>query len=88
LTPPGEDERLLKAAGFELLYREDSTEDVARLAYRRFETRDAHREELLSLESQDTFERMQRFLAMAAVHAGESRLSRTVFLARKARDIR
>ena len=84
-TPPGEDERLLQAAGFDLLRQEDSTEDVALLAQRRFDTRVAHREELLALESQDTFESMQRFLAVAAVLAGERRLSRTVFLAGKAR---
>lgn len=84
-TPPGEDERLLQEAGFELLRQEDSTEDVALLAQRRFDTRAAHREAVLALESQDAFEGMQRFLAAAAVLAGERRLSRMVFLARKAR---
>ncbi|HEY7123038.1 MAG TPA: methyltransferase domain-containing protein [Ktedonobacterales bacterium] len=83
-TPPGEDERLLQAAGFDLLRQEDSTADVALLAQRRFDTRAAHREELLALESEDAFERMQRFLTVAAALASERRLSRTVFLARKA----
>lgn len=81
---PGEDERLLQAAGFELLRQEDSTADVAMLAQRRFEARQAHREALLPLEGQDAFESMQRFLTVAAQLAGERRLSRTVFLARKA----
>ncbi len=83
-TPPGEDERLLQAAGFELLRLEDSTADVAMLAQRRFDARQAHREALLSLEGQDAFESMQRFLTVAAQLAGERRLSRAVFLARKA----
>ncbi len=83
-TPPGEDERLLQAAGFELLRQEDSTAEVALLAQRRFEARAAHREELLALESEEAFERMQRFLMVAALLAGERRLSRVVFLARKA----
>lgn len=82
-TPPGEDERLLQAAGFDLLRQEDSTAEVAALAQRRFDTRVAHREALLALEDQDAYERMQRFLAVAAVLAGERRLSRMVFLARK-----
>jgi SAM-dependent methyltransferase len=85
-TPPGEDERLLDEAGFALLRREDSTADVAALAQRRFDTRVAHREALLALESQDAYERMQRFLAVAALLAGERRLSRSVFLARKTAD--
>lgn len=82
-TPPGEDERLLDAAGFALLRREDSTADVAALAQRRFDARAAHREALLALEGQDAYEGMQRFLAVAALLAGERRLSRMVFLARK-----
>jgi SAM-dependent methyltransferase len=83
-TPPGEDERLLQAAGFELLRQEDSTADAALLARRRLDARAAHREALLALEGQDAYERMQRFLTVAALLAGERRLSRLVYLARKA----
>ncbi|HEY7357123.1 MAG TPA: class I SAM-dependent methyltransferase, partial [Ktedonobacterales bacterium] len=82
-TPPGEDERLLDAAGFALLRRENSTADVSLLAQRRFDARAAHREALLALEGQDAYEGMQRFLTVAALLAGEGRLSRMVFLARK-----
>jgi SAM-dependent methyltransferase len=83
-TPPGENERLLQAAGFALLRREDSTADVAALAQRRFDARAARREGLLALEGHDAYERMQRFLTVAALLAGERRLARMVFLARRA----
>jgi SAM-dependent methyltransferase len=83
-TPLGENERLLAAAGFEVLRQEDSTEDVASLAQRRHDARAAHREALLALEGEESFEAMQRFLTVAAALAGEQRLSRMVFLARKA----
>lgn len=60
---------------------------MALLAQRRFDTRAAHREAVLALESQNAFEGMQRFLAVAAVLAGERRLSRMVFLARKVKGV-
>lgn len=82
-TPPGEDERLLDVAGFALLRREESTDDVALLAQRRFDAREARREALLALEGQDAYEGMQRFLTVAGMLARERRLWRTVFLARK-----
>jgi SAM-dependent methyltransferase len=85
-TPPGENDRLLVAAGFEVLRQEDSTEAVASLAQRRHDARVAHREALLALEGEESFEAMQRFLTVAAMLAGERRLSRMVFLARKAEE--
>ncbi len=85
-APPGEDERLLAEAGFALLRREDSTEDVAVLAQRRFAARAARHEALQALEGQDAYEGMQRFLMVAAALAGERRLARWTFLANKVED--
>jgi len=82
-TPPGEDERLLWEAGFELVRTEDVTENAARVAAQWHEARCRHQEALVNLEGAATFEGLQRFLMITRVLASERRLSRHVFLARK-----
>ena len=82
-APPGEDERLLTAAGLNVLAVEDLTEAVAGVARRRFDARAEHGEALRRLEGDDAFERRQRFLDMVATLARERRLSRFAYLAEK-----
>ena len=81
--PPGENERLLGEAGFELVRTEDVTENEAAISARRMAARANRRERLLEIEDAETFEATQRFLR--AVHALASRrgLSRFMFLARR-----
>jgi ubiquinone/menaquinone biosynthesis C-methylase UbiE len=80
-APPGEDERLLQEAGFEVLRRADTTEQVAAVARRWLDARVRHRAELLDDEGAATFEGTQRFLTVVHALANERRLSRFAFLA-------
>jgi ubiquinone/menaquinone biosynthesis C-methylase UbiE len=82
-TPPGEDERLLRAAGFEVLRQEDTTPRVAAVAKRWHDARIRYRTELVEDEGQETFEATQRFLSVVYTLAHERRLSRYAFLGRK-----
>ena len=82
-APPGEDERLLRAAGFEIVRQEDTTPRVAEVAKRWFEARARYQAELIADEGQETFDGTQRFLGVVHTLAGERRLSRHAFLARK-----
>jgi ubiquinone/menaquinone biosynthesis C-methylase UbiE len=82
-APPGEDERLLQAAGFEVLRREDTTPRVADVAKRWFDARVQYRAELVEDEGPETYEGTQRFLTVVHTLASERRLSRYAFLARK-----
>ncbi len=82
-TPPAENERLIREAGFTLLRIEDSTDAVARVSGRWQDSRAAHRADLLRLEGQDTFEGVQRFLSVVHTLSSERRLSRFAFLAER-----
>ncbi len=84
-TPPGEDERLLNAADFEVLRREDTTSRVADVAGRWLDARGRYGAELVMDEGEETFEATQRFLAVVHRLAEQKRLSRYAFLARKRR---
>jgi SAM-dependent methyltransferase len=78
---PSEDERLLAAAGFDLVRHEDATANMAGVAGRWMRARERHREALVADEGKETFEGTQRFLSVAEALAAEGRLSRHVFLA-------
>ena len=82
-APPGEDERLIDAAGLELLRREDATENMAQVARRWGSVRAAHAEDLRRIEGVVTFEGQQEFFHVAERVARERRLSRFVYVAMK-----
>ena len=82
-APPGEDERLLGEAGFDVLRTEDTTPRVAEVAKRWLDARVRYRADLVEDEGVVTFEATQRFLTTVHLLASEGRLSRYVFLARK-----
>lgn len=84
-VPPGLNERLLEAAGFELVAKEDRTENMARTAGRWRAARERRGDELRRVEGDATFEGQQRFLEVAARLAGERRLSRLAFCAERRR---
>jgi SAM-dependent methyltransferase len=84
-APPGEDERLLIAAGLNVIGVEDLTETIDAVARRRFDVRAERSEALRALEGDDAFEGRQRFLEMVAKLARERRVSRFAFLAEKPR---
>jgi SAM-dependent methyltransferase len=82
-VPPGEDERLLRVVGLELLMVEDLTEMVAQVARGRRKAREGRASALRQIEGDTTFEGQQEFLRVAESIAAERRLSRFAFLARK-----
>jgi SAM-dependent methyltransferase len=84
-APPGEDERLLEAAGLRVIAVEDLTEAVAAVARARCSVRAERAQALRQLEGEEGFERRQRFLDIVATLARERRMSRFAFLAEKPR---
>jgi SAM-dependent methyltransferase len=82
-VPPGEDERLLREAGLDVIAVEDATENMAVVAERWLAARAARVAALTEIEGDDTFRGQQRFLEVAARLARERRLSRLAFLAEK-----
>jgi ubiquinone/menaquinone biosynthesis C-methylase UbiE len=74
-------EELLSQAGFELIRREDLTENMASMAGRWHDARTQFQGELVADEGEATFEGVQRFLAACHLLAHERRLSRYAYLA-------
>jgi SAM-dependent methyltransferase len=82
-VPPGFNEATLQRAGFEVLDAEDTTSAVASIASRWLAARQRHRPALLEFEGESTYLELQAFLTVVARLAGEGRLSRLAFHARK-----
>ena len=82
-VPLGTDEKLLNKTGFEALEVVDRTENMAHMAERWSEARQACSADLRRLEGEATFEGQQRFFEVAARLAAERRLSRFAFHARR-----
>lgn len=83
-APPGENERLLEETGFELLRCEDVTENEAKVSRLWLEARAERRDDLIKIESEKTFEGLQRFLEVVYQLSSQRRLSRFVFMANRA----
>jgi SAM-dependent methyltransferase len=82
-VPPGEDDRLLRAAGLRPAAVDDATENMAAVAERWRAARAARAGALREIEGAETFDGQQRFLEVTARLARERRLSRLVYLADK-----
>jgi cyclopropane fatty-acyl-phospholipid synthase-like methyltransferase len=82
--PPGVNERLICEAGFELVRTEDVTGNEVEVSYRWHDAREQRAAELIQLEGEETFAGLQRFLATVHRLTSERRLSRFVYLGRKA----
>jgi len=83
-SPPGENERLLKQAGFHLLRVEDTTQNAAAISKRWEEARQKRREALVAIEGQRNFDGLQQFLSSVHALTSERRLLRLAYLAEKA----
>jgi len=81
--PPGENERVLAAAGFRILGVEDVTANAEDVAGRWREARERQREALVAREGQANFDGLQRFLDCVHTLSAERRLSRFSYLAEK-----
>ncbi len=82
-APRGENERLLKQAGFHVLRTVDTTPSAASIAKRRHEGRARRQDILLPMEGQSNFDGLQRYLACVHTLTREQRLSRFLYLAAK-----
>ncbi|HZN05041.1 MAG TPA: methyltransferase domain-containing protein [Candidatus Polarisedimenticolia bacterium] len=82
-VPPGENERLIRQAGFTLLGAEDVTEAAERIAERWRTARERHREALVEREGEANFDGLQRFLECVRRLSAERRLSRFSYLAER-----
>ncbi len=81
--PPGENERLLKAAGFSVLGVEDVTGNAAEVARRWHDARQGQEKALVAREGRANFDGLQRFLRCVHTLSVERRLSRFAYLAEK-----
>jgi ubiquinone/menaquinone biosynthesis C-methylase UbiE len=84
-SPPGENERLLDQAGFQLLKVEDTSEKAAAIAERWFQARREQHDALVALEGEENFAGLQKFLSTVHALTGEKRLRRYLYLAEKPR---
>lgn len=81
---PETNDRLLMDAGLRLVQRADLSEATARVAAAWHAARERRAADLTRIEGAETFQGQQRFLNVAALLAGERRLSRFAYLACKA----
>ena len=84
-VPPGENERLLREAGFEVLEVADLTDSAADISQRWHDARAKYRDVLISTEGPENFDGLQRFLGCVHNLSVERRLSRYSYLAKKNR---
>ena len=87
-SPPGENERLLEQAGFQLLRALDTTEAASRIAKQWHQARENRKSALAKLETTANFEGLQRFLSCVERLTAERRLLRYLYLAERASKTR
>lgn len=82
-SPPGENERLIKQAGFRLLEASDTTESAAILSKRWHDARDKRKSGLIKEEGEANFNGLQRFLTCVHSLASQGRLLRFLYVMEK-----
>jgi SAM-dependent methyltransferase len=82
--PPGENERLIREAGFSLSSSVDLTDKAAGISKRWHEARARREHDLLRIEGPVTFEGLQKFLLCVHTVSEKRLLSRFMYAARKA----
>src|SRR5215469_11554284 len=82
-SPPGENERLIKQAGFKLLEARDTTESAATLSKRWHDARNKRRSVLVATETEANFIGLQRFLTCVNLLTSERRLLRFLYVIEK-----
>jgi SAM-dependent methyltransferase len=78
-VPPGENERLISRAGFELMRSVDVTESTAAISRNWHDARARRRDELIRIEGERNFLGLQEFLACVHAVSQERRLSRLLY---------
>jgi ubiquinone/menaquinone biosynthesis C-methylase UbiE len=82
-TLAGENERLLEQNGFRLVHCEDTTDAITQLEKRMLDAREKYREQLVQLEGEELYGKMQNFYTVAHRLTSERRLSRMAYIAEK-----
>ena len=82
-SPPGENERLIKQAGFKLLETRDTTESAATLSKRWHDARNKRKSALVAIETETNFIGLQRFLTCVHSLTSERRLLRVLYVMEK-----
>ena len=82
-VPPGVNEELIAKAGFQLVQKEDVSENAALVSRRWHEARQRHTEALVEIEGEERFDGLQKFFAAVHNLTSERRLSRIVYLVEK-----
>ena len=82
-TAPGNNEKLLQEAGFDVATIMDTTSNAASIAERWRAAREAHAARLIEIEGQANYEGLQRFLSCVSRLTRENRLLRYVYRASK-----
>jgi len=81
--PMGENERLIREAGFTLLRADDLTAGSETIAGKWYDARERRREDLIRIEGETNFRGLQNFLSCVHRVSKERRLSRFAYLAQK-----
>ena len=81
--PPGENENILQACGFNLVSAEDVTANMELIAGRWLKARENRRTELIEAEGVETYEGSVKFSRAVTALSKSCRLSRFAFLARR-----
>jgi SAM-dependent methyltransferase len=81
-SPPGENERLLREAGWTIEIARDTTRAACEISMRWHSARLQHETALIALEGEATFRGLQKFLACVHRLTDERRLLRQLYVAR------
>ncbi len=81
--PEGENQRLLREAGFEIVRHDDVTDNEIHTSSRWIAARDQRRDDLIAIEGAETYEGTQAFLRTVHALSKSRRLSRHLFVARR-----
>jgi len=82
-APLGENERLLKQAGFNDIQSRDVTDSMATVSIKWHNAREKRKDSLLEIEEVNNFEGLQAFFKMVHIVSSERRLSRIMYAAAK-----
>lgn len=82
-VPPGENERLLKHAGFQVIRSRDTSPSAVAISKKWHDARAKRKFALVTIESESNFEGLQRFLLTVHTLTSKQRLSRFLYLASK-----
>lgn len=82
-TPPGENERLMKQSGFWQVETRDTTDSAALLSKRWHDAREKRKATLVTIEGEENFTGVQRFLSCVHTLTAEKRLLRFLYTAMK-----